>query len=131
MIIALSDLPKIVFPLIPWDRVFLYGVPWAGKTAFTQELIKSHFAQPHLIVTSPTYNYYQKYGHDLYHFDLYRAETLANIQRIGADEIFDDPDTICLIEWPELLENILTPTHRVSISVEKDLRNFIIDVVKR
>ncbi len=58
---------------------------------------------PELAVTSPTYTYYQKYGDNLYHFDLYRINTPEDIIRIGADEILDNPHTICIIEWPEKL----------------------------
>lgn len=55
---------------------------------------------------------------NIYHFDLYRAETLADILRIGADDIFEDPRTICLIEWPEIILNTILPTKVVNISIQ-------------
>lgn len=126
MYVTLSDLKKCIFPLEPGDRIFLYGVPGAGKTTFAQELIRSYFHDSTLTVVSPTYTYYQKYGTHLYHFDLYRAETLADITRIGADEVLDDPESICIIEWPEIVEKNVTPTKSVFINVEKEGRDFCI-----
>lgn len=129
MHIQQKDLKKILFPLVPGDRIFLQGVPGAGKTTFTQELIRHHFGQDSLNITSPTYTYYQKYGNNLYHFDLYRAETLSDIMRIGADEIFEDPHTICIIEWPEIITKTIQPTKIINITLQGEERYFdIVDV---
>ncbi|MEI6711986.1 MAG: tRNA (adenosine(37)-N6)-threonylcarbamoyltransferase complex ATPase subunit type 1 TsaE [bacterium] len=105
------------------------GIPGAGKTTFTQELIRHHFKDDSLTIVSPTYTYYQKYGNNLYHFDLYRAGTLTDIMRIGADEILEDPHTICIIEWPDIIENTVHPTKIVNISVKGEEHYFeILDV---
>gem|GEM_PF-2652775 len=37
-----TTLTDLIFPLVPGDRIFLRGVPGAGKTTFTQELIRHH-----------------------------------------------------------------------------------------
>lgn len=66
-------------------------------------------------ITSPTYTYYQKYGESLYHFDLYRAQSLIDIIRTGAQDIFDDESSICIIEWPEILGDTVLPTVIVDI----------------
>jgi tRNA threonylcarbamoyl adenosine modification protein YjeE len=113
-----TDLQKFIFPLVPGDRIFLRGVPGAGKTTFTQALIRHHFGNDALVIVSPTYTYYQKYGHNLYHFDLYRANTSEDIMRIGADEIFEDPSNICLIEWPEIIQKNVQPTKVIDITFE-------------
>ncbi len=129
MLVHKEDIKKLLFPLSPWDRIFLQGIPGAGKTTFTQELIRHHFQDDSLTIVSPTYTYYQKYGDNLYHFDLYRAGTLTDIMRIGADEILDDPRTICLIEWPEIIKDTVRPTKIVNISVTGEKRHFeILDV---
>jgi tRNA threonylcarbamoyladenosine biosynthesis protein TsaE len=83
-----------------------------------------------LPIVSPTYTYYQKYGNNIYHFDLYRAETLEDILRIGADDIFEDPHNICLIEWPEIIRNTVPPTKVVEISILWEKRHFEIRDVK-
>jgi len=129
MIVSQKDLKKLIFPLIPGDRVFLQWVPGAGKTTFTQELIRHHFGDESLTIVSPTYTYYQKYGKNLYHFDLYRAWTLTDIMRIGADEILEDPHTICLIEWPEIITTTIQPNKIISIVLQGEERHFdIVDV---
>lgn len=124
-----KNLKKLLFPLSPGDRIFLRWVPGAGKTTFTQELIRHHLKNDSLTIVSPTYTYYQKYGDNLYHFDLYRATSIEDIMRIGADEIFEDPDAICLIEWPEIVKDSVRPTKIVNITLQDEERHFeILDV---
>ena len=130
MHIPLADIDKYLFSLIPGDRIFLRWVPWAGKTTFTQALIRHHMWNERLTIISPTYTYYQKYGKDLYHFDLYRATTVEDIMRIGADEILEDHNTICIIEWPDILIDLIQPTKIITINVRDEKRYFEIQDVK-
>jgi tRNA threonylcarbamoyladenosine biosynthesis protein TsaE len=53
----------------------------------------------------------------VYHFDLYRIEDIATFYSIWWMEILENPDTIALIEWPELIEDFITPTKKVSIQI--------------
>ena len=126
----LTDIDKYIFPLVPGDRIFLRGVPGAGKTTFTQALIRYHLQDNNLTIVSPTYTYYQKYGENLYHFDLYRTTTIEDIMRIGADEILENPATICLIEWPDILEGMVHPTKIITITLQDEKRFFSIRDVK-
>lgn len=71
---------------------------------------------PNLIVRSPTYTYYQKYD-TIYHCDLYRLEDYSTWISIGGEEIAQDPDSIMLIEWPEIFGSSITPTKTVSIEM--------------
>ncbi|MFA6080074.1 MAG: tRNA (adenosine(37)-N6)-threonylcarbamoyltransferase complex ATPase subunit type 1 TsaE [Candidatus Gracilibacteria bacterium] len=130
MYVALSDIDKHIFSLTPGDRVFLRGVPGAGKTTFIQALIRHHMGDKKLTIVSPTYTYYQKYGKNLYHFDLYRATCVEDIIRIGADEILENPENICLIEWPDILEDRVQPTQTIDITLRNDKRYFEIHDVK-
>lgn len=50
--------------------------------------------------------------------------------RIGADEIFDDEETICLIEWPEILWDEVNPTKSVEFREVPDGRDISITSVK-
>ena len=83
-----------------------------------------------LTIVSPTYTYYQKYGDNLYHFDLYRATAIEDIMRIGADEILEDTSTICIIEWPDIVQNIIQPTKMITINIRDKKRYFEIQDVK-
>lgn len=116
MKITLETLPDFLFDLNPGDRIFLIGNLGAGKTTFAQALIRKFLKNPEASITSPTYTYYQTYPNNLYHFDLYRVEHPDDIIRIGAEEIFDNPESICIIEWPEILRESVTPTHIIRLS---------------
>jgi len=115
MKITLETLPEILFDLVPGDRIFLIGQLWAGKTTFAQALIRRFLETPEATITSPTYTYYQSYTNHLYHFDLYRVEHADDLIRIGAEEIFDNPESICIIEWPEKTFGTVAPTKIIEL----------------
>lgn len=125
-----KSLENIIFPLASGDRIFLTGDLGAGKSTFTRALLRHHFHDPDLVVRSPTYTYYQKYDSDLspipyplspiYHFDLYRLESFEDLYLIGARDILDDPSSICLIEWPEILGESERWTKKISITRMED-----------
>lgn len=116
MKITLETLPDFLFELHPGDRIFLIGNLGAGKTTFAQALIRKFLNNTEISITSPTYTYYQTYPNNLYHFDLYRVEYPDDIVRIGAEEIFDNPESICIIEWPEILNHTVTPTRIIELT---------------
>lgn len=116
MKITLQTLPEILFDLKPGDRIFLKWNLGAGKTTFSQALIRRFLKDEHLHVTSPTYTYYQSYPQNLYHFDLFRVEHPDDLIRIGAEEIFDNPESICIIEWPEILAESVQPTKIITLT---------------
>lgn len=116
MKITLDTLSDFLFDLVPGDRIFLIGNLGAGKTTFAQALIRKFLKNPEASITSPTYTYYQSYPDNLYHFDLYRVEHADDIIRIGAEEIFDNPESICIIEWPEILGESVSPTKVIKLT---------------
>ena len=54
-----------------------------------------------------------------YHFDVYRIGDIEEMEEIGYDDYFFG-EGICLIEWAELIRDIL-PEKRIEITIEKDL----------
>ena len=97
---SLEEMKDIDLQIEKGDRVYLSGELWAGKTTFAGILI-SKLLWKQVVVTSPTYGYYQTYRNNIYHFDLYRMDTYEDFIATGSEEIFDREDTICIVEWPE------------------------------
>ncbi|MCT4617652.1 MAG: tRNA (adenosine(37)-N6)-threonylcarbamoyltransferase complex ATPase subunit type 1 TsaE [Candidatus Gracilibacteria bacterium] len=117
-IYKLEELSSIKLKLSPGTIVFLYGDLASGKTTLTKNIIKNHFGADK-DVTSPTYTYYQKYD-NIYHFDLYRLNNFDEFINIGGEEILDNPNNICLIEWPEILEKYYSPNIKIFLNKLED-----------
>ena len=98
----------------------LNGDLGVGKTVFTQG-----FAQGLEIteaVNSPTFTIVQVYEEGripFYHFDVYRIGDIEEMEEIGYEDYFYG-NGVCLIEWAELIREIL-PESFVEITIEKDL----------
>lgn len=104
----------------PGDVYTLVGDLGVGKTVFTQGIADGlGITEP---VSSPTFTIVQVYEEGrmpFYHFDVYRIGDIEEMEEIGYDDYFFG-EGICLIEWAELIEEIL-PENRISITIEKDL----------
>ena len=106
--------------LKPGDVYCLIGDLGVGKTVFTQGLAKGlGIEEP---INSPTFTIIQEYHEGripLYHFDVYRIGDVSEMDELGYEEYFYG-DGACLIEWGNLIEEIL-PKETVTITIEKDL----------
>ncbi|MDD5197425.1 MAG: tRNA (adenosine(37)-N6)-threonylcarbamoyltransferase complex ATPase subunit type 1 TsaE [Candidatus Gracilibacteria bacterium] len=96
------------------ERIFLRGDLGSGKTTLSRHIISSLLGTQ-TPVKSPTYIYYNRYGENIYHFDLYRLQSYDDFVNIGGEEILDNLENICLIEWPELLAERYEPTIDIEI----------------
>ena len=104
----------------PGMVISLTGDLGVGKTVFTQGLAKGlGIEEP---VNSPTFTIVQVYEEGrlpLYHFDVYRIGDIEEMDEIGYED-YVYGEGVCLIEWANLIEEIL-PENRVNITIEKDL----------
>ena len=104
----------------PGQVITLTGDLGVGKTVFTQGLAKGlGIEEP---VNSPTFTIVQVYDEGrlpLYHFDVYRIGDIEEMEEIGYDDYFYG-NGICLIEWANLIEEIL-PEQIIEITIEKNL----------
>ena len=86
---------------LPGCIITLQGEIGTGKTTWIRGFLRG---QGHTgAVNSPTYILVTDYLLDtiqIYHFDLYRLNNLAELDTIGFGDYFDG-SSICLIEWPE------------------------------
>lgn len=113
-----------ILPKLQHNLLLLKGNLGAGKTTFTQFLLKNLGGTDE--VSSPTYaivNEYRTPKGNVFHFDLYRMKSVGEVFDIGMDEYLDNA-FLCIIEWPEIYEEELQalPHHTMSIENTGDLR---------
>ena len=104
----------------PGDVYTLLGDLGVGKTVLTQGIADGLGIKE--AICSPTFTIVQVYDEGrmpFYHFDVYRIGDLEEMEEIGYDDYFFGQG-ICLIEWAELIEEIL-PEKRIEVIIEKDL----------
>lgn len=98
----------------------LSGDLGTGKTAFAQGFASGLGIDDY--VNSPTFTIMQIYDSGrmpLYHFDVYRIGDSSEMDELGYEEYFYG-NGVTLIEWPEMIEDIL-PADAICISIEKNL----------
>ena len=104
----------------PGQIYTLNGDLGTGKTVFTQGFASGlGITEP---VNSPTFTILQVYEEGrmlFYHFDVYRIGDVEEMDEIGYEDCFYG-EGVCLIEWAELIEEIL-PENVIVVTIEKDL----------
>ena len=94
------------------------GPMGAGKTTLISAIME--YLGSADTVTSPTFalvnQYYTASQEPVYHFDFYRINSLAEAFDMGYEEYFYSGD-LCLIEWPELIEDLL-PEDAMVVRIE-------------
>lgn len=84
------------------------GTMGAGKTTLISAIMEYLGSSDN--VTSPTFALVNQYstanGDTVYHFDFYRINRIEEVFDMGYEEYFYSDD-LCLIEWPELIEDLL------------------------
>ena len=92
--------------------VSLVGNLGAGKTTLTKGIVAGLNAAAPEDVSSPTYTLIHEYGNPVrvYHVDLYRLESRAQVSGLGLEELYDRP-ALVLIEWADRFPQILPPDH--------------------
>lgn len=135
----IQDITQIIFdtifsiPLTKATTLFLEGQLGAGKTTLTQEIGRLlEITKP---LTSPTYTIMNEYEvkhpqfKKLIHMDLYRIETLWELQEYQLEEDLLDPHTMFIIEWSKTSQEFFQNTHCFQVDIlqlSQDTRTYTI-----
>ena len=104
-----------------------YGKMGAGKTTFIKAICEELGVED--VITSPTFAIVNEYtiSHHpspitqhpvIYHFDFYRIKKLEEVYDMGFEDYFYS-GALCLIEWPELIEEVL-PEDAVKVHITEN-----------
>lgn len=120
---SLYDLPQAAEKFLKETShrkiIAFYGSMGAGKTTFIKALCEELGVED--VVNSPTFTIVNEYGRadgePLYHFDFYRIESLKEAIDIGLEEYFES-GYLCLLEWPEKIEELL-PDNTLKVFIQE------------
>jgi len=124
------ELAAAIAPLVePRDTLLLAGDLGAGKTSFTQGLVRALGVTEQ--VTSPTFvlmHAYEGSAFPLLHVDVYRVDRLQEVVDLGLEELIDD-GAAAVIEWGDVAAPALPPDYldvRIEFGSGDDDREFFV-----
>ena len=116
---GLKEVAKAVIESLDGRNVVAFcGAMGAGKTTLISAIMEYLGSED--TVTSPTFALVNQYAtatsEVVYHFDFYRINRIEEVFDMGYEEYFYSGD-LCLIEWPELIEDLL-PEDAMVVRIE-------------
>lgn len=116
---GLQEVAEAVIDSLDGRNVVAFcGAMGAGKTTLISAIMEYLGSEDN--VTSPTFALVNQYGTSsgevVYHFDFYRINRIEEVFDMGYEEYFYSGD-LCLIEWPELIEDLL-PEDAMVVKIE-------------
>lgn len=123
---SMEELPQAAreFVALMGDQTVyaFHGEMGAGKTTFVRALAQQLGVDAEE-ANSPSFSIINEYRSDttaelIYHFDLYRLESVEEALEIGVEDYFDS-GALCLLEWPERIEPLL-PDDTVVVKITVD-----------
>ena len=116
---GLNEVAEAVVESLDGRNVVAFcGAMGAGKTTLISAI--KEYLGSNDTVTSPTFALVNQYntptGEAVYHFDFYRINRIEEVFDMGYEEYFYSGD-LCLMEWPELIEDLL-PEDAMVVRIE-------------
>ena len=114
-----QTIAKLIAPKLKGgDILLLRGDLGAGKTTLTKALCEALGVKED--VTSPTFTIVNEYNgkYKVNHFDMYRVNSIMEAMEFGFDEMIRDRDSINIIEWPEVVMDIL-PSEVIDMEIKR------------
>ncbi|MDR1391348.1 MAG: tRNA (adenosine(37)-N6)-threonylcarbamoyltransferase complex ATPase subunit type 1 TsaE [Holosporales bacterium] len=109
---------KLAQDVQPPFSILLFGDVGVGKTTFSKFFITRLIVDKRQNVTSPTFNVVQIYESikgPIWHVDLYRLTDEKEIFQLGLIEAMHEH--ICLIEWPNFVQEYATNCNCIELSL--------------
>ena len=122
--IALGE--KLASELPAAAVVLLIGQLGAGKTTLAKGIVQGLGAAAPDDGSSPTFTLIHEYSPRVFHIDLYRLDTAAQVATLGLEEIFDRR-AVVLIEWGERFPELM-PKERIEIRLRADGDHRVIEL---
>ena len=104
--------------------IAFHGEMGAGKTTIISAIARALGVSAEEI-SSPSFSIINEYRSEataelIYHFDLYRLQSIEQAAEIGVEDYFDS-GALCLLEWPDIIDPLLpVATTDVYITVLPD-----------
>jgi tRNA threonylcarbamoyladenosine biosynthesis protein TsaE len=130
---------EFALKLRPKDVVFLLGELGGGKTTFVKGIAKALGIKTRIM--SPTFVFLRSHEimnqesiiknqgiKRMYHLDLYRLDDASDIKNLALDDLFNDPEAVTIIEWPEKIKSLPQKTYKILFEHRtKDSRKITIE----
>ena len=121
---TLSFAASLSANICPGMLIFLQGITGSGKTTFVRGILYALGCNKK--VTSPSYTLIEEYhikNLHILHMDLYRCESLMDIESTGIRDYMDS-DTVIIVEWPEkFTEFFSNPSVKLEFNLKESGRN--------
>ena len=102
----------------PGDTILLYGDLGSGKTFITKDFVALLGSKSE--VSSPSFSLINQYDGkpSINHIDLYRIKDVKELYSLGLEDLLKG-SSINFIEWPELIENVISwPHYQIDIEID-------------
>lgn len=111
---ALDGTAEEIMAMLEHSIVLFIGDLGAGKTSLIKRLLEKKGIVD--VASSPSFSIINEYrtqdDQTIYHFDLYRIESVEEAFSLGIEEYLYSGQ-LCLIEWPQIIMDYVDPPYHV------------------